>query len=218
MCGRFTIAVEKETLDTYVTDRYEVESISEFIVPIYNISPGNKIISVINNGTKNRIGLLKWGYLPDFPIKDKIGFINARSETLFDKPSFKKAALKQRCIIIADGYYEWDKYKQPMRITTDQKLFGIAGIWNTFIDSDGNKNHTVAIVTTNARDDISSIHERMPVILTKEKENIWLNPYQNIEELKSVLKPYEGRLDAYPVSKEVNYSNNNYSGLIVNIN
>lgn len=217
MCGRFTIAKAKDELVEYINSQYNIVSIPiDFNIPNYNISPGNDIISVIYDGNVYRIGLLKWGYLPNFPIKDRNGFINARAETIFDKPSFKKAALKQRCVVLADGYYEWDKERQPMRITTDGKFFSMAGIWNT-TEVDGKKVHTVAIITTTAHDNISDVHNRMPVILDYQAEKIWLDPNKDIEELQAVLIPYQGIIDLYPVSKAVNYSKNNYQELIFDI-
>ena len=215
MCGRFTIAVEKDELQEYISNHYEINFLPlGFELPNFNVSPGNNVISIISDGKMYWIGLLKWGYLPPFPIKDRNGFINARAETLFDKPSFKTAALKQRCIILADGYYEWNKDKQPMRILTDGSLFGMAGIWNTFIEEDGRKTHSVAIITTTAKESISVVHNRMPVILNNDTEKIWLNPQMNIEGLKTALQPYQGEMDMYPVSNEVNYSKNNYQALI----
>ena len=125
---------------------------------------------------------------------------------MFEKPSFKNAVLNQRCVIIADGFYEWQQTtKQPMRIITDSKLFSMAGIWNTIITKDNKKIHTVAIITTTPNDIMKSVHNRMPVILTKETESIWLD--RNIKDpnkLKEALVPYLAEMHVYPVSKKVN--------------
>ena len=108
-------------------------------------------------------------------------------------------------MIIADGFYEWQQTtKQPMRIITDSKLFSIAGIWNTIITKENKKIHTVAIITTTPNDIMKPVHDRMPVILTKETEAIWLD--RNIKDpnkLKEVLKPYPFEMHVYPVSKKV---------------
>ena len=133
--------------------------------------------------------------------------INAKAETLFDKPAFAKAALYQRCVILADGFYEWqqEKEKQPFRITTGATLFAMAGIWNTIINSKGQKVHTVAILTTEASKSMGGIHSRMPLILDKEKEAIWLDATNHDKtSLQSIFTPYDGPLHMYPVSKKVN--------------
>lgn len=208
MCGRFTITVSSDELNDYVLKRYKIYNQGLFEIPNYNIAPGTSIIAIIHDGLKHRIGTLKWGYLPPFPIKSTVGFINAKAETIFEKPSFKKAILRQRCSIIADGFYEWkqEQVKKPMRIITDGSLFGFAGIWNTVIDDKGNKSHTVAILTTDANKKMSEVHHRMPVILNKETEEIWLNTNSDMDKIKSILKPYENHIDIYPVSPRVNSS------------
>lgn len=207
MCGRFTITVTYDELQKYVEEKYEIEKISpDFRVPNYNVAPSMDVISILYDGKRYRIGLLKWGFIPSFNPDDKIGFINAKAETVFEKPSFKKAILSQRCVVLADGYYEWkqDETKQPYRITTDQKLFAMAAIWNTVTDSSGKKIHTVAIMTTKASGITEEIHERMPVILDKDTEKIWLNPkYIDPLDIKSVLQPYKGMIHMYKVSKRV---------------
>lgn len=216
MCGRFTITVSKEDLENYTKNQYDIDDIGyEYNVPNFNVAPGTDIISVIHDGKKHRIGLLKWGFVPPFTMKEQVGFINAKSETIFDKPSFKNAAMKQRCIILADGFYEWKTDdKQPYHIQTDSKMFAMAGIWNSYNDSKGKRVNTVAIVTTEANALMQSIHERMPVILTKESEKIWLNPYSTQDELKEVLTPFKSEMKMHPVSKKVNSAKVNEKELI----
>ena len=208
MCGRFTITVTFDQLQTYVQQRYQIDAIQqELILPRYNVAPGTDIISVIYDGKQHRIGLLKWGFIPEFSKDQKVKIINAKAETLFEKPVFKQAALTRRCVILADGFYEWQagKEKQPMRIMTDGGLFAIAGIWNTYIDQQGNKQHTVALITTTAREELQAIHDRMPVILTKESEAQWLNvQLQDAKRLQTLLQPYPYPMSAYPVSKKIN--------------
>lgn len=221
MCGRFTITVTYNELEQYIKDQFDLTfNKLEVNVPNYNISPTNDIISVINDGTHHRIGKLKWGFLPPFKIDSKIGFINAMEETIFEKPSFKKAALNQRCIVLADGYYEWKKSdtKIPHLIKTKDGLFKMAAIWNTVTNQDNNKVNTVAIITTKANAQTSSIHERMPVILSDEAANVWLNPkIKDIDILKSQLTSYNEEMIIYPVSSEVNNVRNNYPSLIAKI-
>lgn len=212
MCGRFTLAISAKQLSSYVMEKYKIEQFAaDDFKPKFNIAPTSQVISIIHDSKKYRMGTLKWGFVPSFSKDDKqFQMINAKAETLFDKPSFKHAALKQRCVILADSFYEWnkhDKTEAPRRIlTTDQKVFAMAGIWNTFVKDDGTKVHTVAIVTTRANEMMETIHDRMPVILTKKGEDIWLNPViQDKKQLEQVLIPYQkDKMHMYKVSKKVN--------------
>jgi len=212
MCGRFTLAISAKALSSYVMDKYQIYDMNmDDFKPQFNVAPSSQIISIIHDTKKYRIGTLKWGFVPSF-AKDEKSFqmINAKAETLFEKSSFKQAALKQRCVVLADSFYEWDKQDKhlpPRRIlTTDQKVFAMAGIWNTFEKSNGEKVHTVAIVTTKANQMMQTIHDRMPVILTKKAEEIWLNPHVTDEmQLKNILVPYDqDKMKMYKVSKKIN--------------
>ena len=110
MCGRYGISVTKEELSEYLSKHYNIDVLNENIVlPRYNIAPGMNVLSLINDGTKFRVGLLKWGFVPEWSKDENIGYkmINARSETLSQKPSFKKSLSQRRCIILADGFFEW---------------------------------------------------------------------------------------------------------------
>lgn len=213
MCGRFTITVDLEDLRVYLEDHYAIKDMKpSFDLPRFNVAPGQDVITVINDGTKNRVGTLRWGLIPSFAKDEKMGFqmINAKAETLHEKPSFLPSFTHKRCVILADSYYEWNKdetSKTPMRILLkDEKLFPMAGLWSTFVKDDGTKIHTCTIITTEANELTKQIHNRMPVILSAEEEKIWLNPRNtNIYELSHMLKPYQSSLmKAYPVSKLVN--------------
>jgi len=217
MCGRFTITVTMDELKEYLSDYYDIDEMkSDIIVPRYNVSPGQDIISIINDGTKNRVGLLKWGFVPSFAKDEKIGYsmINAKSETLEQKVSYKPSFEHKRCVILADGFYEWkkeDKKKIPMRILMkDQSIFPIAGLWSTYVKPDGTKHFSTTIITTQANDLVSTIHDRMPVILTDESRKTWLNPrITDLRLLSEILKPYEPeKMYSYPVSSLVNSSQN----------
>ena len=225
MCGRFTLAISAKQLSDYVMEKYHIDDyIKDEALPKFNIAPGSEVISIIQDLKKYRIGTLKWGFIPSFS-KDDISFqmINAKAETLFEKPSFKKAALSQRCVILADSFYEWnknDKKEAPRRIlTTDQKIFSMAGIWNTYVKEDGSKVHTVAIVTTKANDMMSRIHDRMPVILTKKGEDLWLNPLvKEQKQLEKVLIPYQSdKMKMHKVSKNVNRSTYEFEDAIIEL-
>jgi len=213
MCGRFTITVTMDELKDYLSEYYDIDEMkSDFVLPRYNVAPGQDVISIINDGNKNRVGLFKWGFVPSFAKDEKIGYsmINAKSETLQEKPSYRPSLEQKRCVILADGFYEWkkeDKHKIPMRILMkDKSIFPIAGLWSTFTRSDGSKLHTCTIVTTQANEIVSDIHDRMPVILTDETKISWLNPrITDYKILTTLLKPFDSkRMYTYQVSSKVN--------------
>lgn len=146
--------------------------------------------------------------------------INAKSETLAIKPSFKDSFINKRCLILADGFYEWkdvNKKKIPMYIKLKNNgLFTFAGLWSGYKKEDGTKHYTCTIITTSANELIQPIHERMPVILTKESEEIWLNPnIKDIDLLNNILKPFSTeKMKLYQVSELVNNSRNETSRCI----
>ncbi|OLS40358.1 SOS response-associated peptidase [Bacillus sp. MRMR6] len=224
MCGRFTLTASVDEL----VDRFDIEFFlqQEQYAPSYNIAPSQSVLSVINDGEQNKMGFLRWGLIPAWAKDPSIGFkmINARAETLHEKPSFRNAFQKRRCLIVADSFYEWkkldDKTKTPMRITlkTDQ-LFAMAGLWEKWISPEGASIYSCSVITTNANDFIKDIHDRMPVILKPEDEKLWLNPQlTNKTALNSLLKPLEPKLmDAHEVSSLVNSPRNNSIELIQKI-
>lgn len=218
MCGRFTITLSKEDLLDYVNQKYNKPIMKDvYTGPNYNVAPGMDILSVIYDGHKHRIGLLNWGFKPDFLPHDKVGFINAKAETLFKLPSFKTAAQKRRCLILSDGFYEWKKDdKTPLRIVTDGGMFAMAGVWNSYQGRDG-ITHTVAIITTEANEYMKAIHDRMPVILNDEQQQSWLGNDTPIYMLMDLLKPYQGDIRAYEVSHRVGSVKNNDPSLIKDI-
>lgn len=215
MCGRFTITVTMDELKDYLSEYYDIDEMkSDFVLPRYNVAPGQDVISIINDGAKNRVGLFKWGFVPSFAKDEKIGYnmINAKSETLSEKPSYRPSLEHKRCVILADGFYEWkkeDKNKIPMRILMkDKSIFPIAGLWSTFIRPDGTKLHSCTIITTQANEIMKDIHDRMPVILTEEDRKIWLNPrISDYRSITPLLKPFEPEfMYTYSVSSKVNTS------------
>jgi putative SOS response-associated peptidase YedK len=222
MCGRYSLFANFREIEerfgeaTFEEDEYE-ES--------YNIAPSQMVLSVINDGVKNRLGYLKWGLVPSWAKDSKVGFkmINARAETVHEKPSFREAFKKKRCLIVADSFYEWkrtENRKVPMRIKMkNNELFAMAGLWESWKSPSGELVHTCTILTTAPNDLMSTIHDRMPVILKQADEQSWLNPeVKTIDELKPFLIPLEnGLLEAYEVSDKVNSPKNNDSDLIVKV-
>jgi putative SOS response-associated peptidase YedK len=205
MCGRFTITVSIEEL---MLRYYIDQKTNRYHTPRYNVAPTQMVLAVINDGERNRIGELQWGLVPSWANDQKIGYkmINARSETLLEKASFKNLINRKRCILPADGFFEWKKQngkKQPMRITMkDKNIFSMAGLYDTWQSEDGKKINTCTIITTQPNQLMKDIHDRMPVILKEEDEEVWLNRNNtNIEELMSLLQPFpEDLMYAYPVS------------------
>jgi putative SOS response-associated peptidase YedK len=217
MCGRFTITVSIDELRDYLKEDYDIDLEERlFDLPRYNVSPGQDVIAIINDGKKNRVGLLRWGFLPSFAKDETLAYsmINAKSETLSEKPSYQEAFKSKRCIILADGFYEWMKDKsdkKPMYIhKKDKSIFPMAGLWNTWTKPDGTKIHTCTIVTTEANDLMKPVHDRMPVILEASSKTLWLNPGEkNISTLSRLLKPYDANaMSLYPVSTLVNTAKN----------
>ncbi|MEK5149072.1 SOS response-associated peptidase [Psychrobacillus sp. FSL K6-4615] len=220
MCGRFTLFTDY----VQILERFDVDVAfaEENYSPSFNVAPSQSVISIINDGSSNRLGGLLWGLIPSWSKSEKIGYklINARSETVESKPSFRHAFLKKRCIIVMDSFYEWvvgPDGKTPMRIKMkDDGMFGAAGLWESWKNPNGQTIHSCTILTTEANTLVKDIHDRMPVILTRENEKEWLNPsLQDKETLKSMLVPFDAALmEVYPVSSEVNSPKNNHIGLL----
>ncbi|WP_036638784.1 SOS response-associated peptidase, partial [Paenibacillus durus] len=169
-----------------------------------------------------RIGQLRWGLVPSWAKDDKSGgkMINIRAETLTDKPSFRRLLSSRRCVIPADGFYEWRNRggsKQPMRILMrDGGIFSLAGIYDIWVDTDGKKLATCAIITTEPNDLTAEIHNRMPVILRPEDVGLWLErSIHDIDILAKLLKPFGAeKMKAYPVSTKVGNVRNDSKDLI----
>jgi putative SOS response-associated peptidase YedK len=204
MCGRYSFSPEIQQIIT----RFKIDEVTFEYTPRYNIAPSQMIPAIIANEGRNRLGLLKWGLIPFWAKDEKIAIktINAKAETVHEKPAFKHAFRKKRCIIPADGFYEWKKTntgKQPMRITLkSEEPFGMAGLFDTWTAPDGTKVHTCTIITTKPNELVVDIHDRMPVILRPEDEEIWLDrEKQDVELLQSLLVPYPAEeMRAYMVS------------------
>ncbi|CCF16862.1 uncharacterised ACR, COG2135 family protein [Brevibacillus laterosporus GI-9] len=207
MCGRFTLFAKPDDLK----ERYNLEEIPFELKPRYNIAPSDYIAAIINHNGINHIGQLKWGLIPSWVKDEKTTYkmINAKAETIRDKPSFKNLIIKKRCIIPADGFYEWKRIesdKQPMRIMMkDESVFSFAGLYDTWISPNGERVNTCSIITTKPNALMGDIHDRMPVILKQEDEALWLDRgMQEGNVLESLLLSYdENQMKAYPVSKMV---------------
>jgi putative SOS response-associated peptidase YedK len=222
MCGRFTITVTLEELIThYLIDDSKIAVLK----PNYNVAPMHNIPAVITSDEGKRLGELRWGLVPFWAKDEKIGnkMINARAETIAEKPAFKRLLKSKRCLIPSDGFYEWRKEgpsKQPMRILMkDGGIYSFAGLYDTWEDPEGNKLSTCTIITTTPNSLMADIHYRMPVILRPEDEADWLGRDNNdVESLLKLLKPYDAsKMKAYKVPATVGNVRNNSKELLEDI-
>jgi putative SOS response-associated peptidase YedK len=206
MCGRF---VRKTDL------REAAKFFSAAVVetdqgPSYNVAPRQPIAVVMEAG-RRRIVSMQWGLIPSWSKDANIGYkmINARAETILEKPSFKGAFKHRRCLIIADGFYEWREEgtrKVPVYIfLKDKGPFGMAGIYETWKSPAGEEIRTCSIITTAANEFMKKIHERMPVIIKREDESTWLSDKSDEQALIGLLKPYRAsQMQCHEVSAAVN--------------
>lgn len=206
MCGRFSIFADPSRL----AERFEVGLPAEGLRPRYNAAPTQALPVILNEGDR-AIQLLRWGLVPFWAKDPSIGsqMINARAETLAEKPSFRNALKKRRCLVLADGFYEWKKTptgKIPMRVAlTSGDPFAFAGLWEIWDSPEGDKLRTFTIVTTSPNELVEPIHNRMPVILRPEHEALWMDNHAEPAAWLDVLRPYPAELmRAYPISKRVN--------------
>ncbi|QQK76842.1 SOS response-associated peptidase [Salicibibacter cibarius] len=218
MCGRFTLFDQIKAIQKRFG--INVSKLDE-ATPSFNIAPSQSVIAIINDGERNRLGQLRWGLIPFWAKDTKIGYkmINARAETITEKSSFKHAFIRRRCLIPANGFYEWktvNGQKQPYLIQLKgEGLFGFAGLWEKWTDGEETI-FSCAIITTEANEMMSDIHHRMPVIVKKEEEASWLDPnIQDPNTLKQFLLPIDSdEMKAYAVSADVNSAKNNHEGLL----
>lgn len=229
MCGRYTLT---PSMDELLQEMGLLEDLQEAL-PRYNVAPTQKVpVLRLEDPTDPqspyRADLLRWGLIPSWAKDPSIGnrMINARAETITEKPSFRDAFAVRRCVVLADGWYEWLKTpsgKQPVRIQlASGEPFGFAGIWERWEpkkEVEGAEAfdavHTCAIITTEAAASLQRIHHRMPVVLKQGQWREWLHPDAPDPVLKDMLGPYAGEdLGVYPVSTDVNSPTNDRPGLV----
>ncbi len=217
MCGRYTITVQPELL----AERFDAALPPEMSEPRYNAAPTQTLPVLLNEDVHN-VQMLRWGLVPHWSKTANADYhmINARAETLEEKSTFREALRKRRCLVLADGFYEWKKTddgKVPMRITLKSgEPFAFAGLWETWKDREsGELLRTFTIITTTPNDLMVPIHDRMPAMLLPEVEKAWLDDAAGPEAWRELLRPYPADLmKAYPVSKLVNSPSNESAALI----
>jgi putative SOS response-associated peptidase YedK len=213
MCGRFALY---SSLDE-IKEVFAVQQVEMDLSPSYNIAPTQPVAVVVHKDGVNRLQAMVWGLIPAWAKDASIGsrMINARSETLGQKPSFRRPLGNQRCLIVADGFFEWQKTEQgriPMFIRLkSQRPLGFAGLYDVWTSPSGEKITSCTIITTDANELVRPIHERMPVILPRPDYEVWLDPAPKpASQLLPLLRPYLAQdLEAYPVSRLVNSPANN---------
>ena len=211
MCGRFTLHTPVEIL----VERFSLSSLDFSYNPSYNVAPTQNVFTILPKGSTPTASLIRWGLTPPWQKKGQSSppLINARLETVADKPTFKGLVNTQRCLIIADGFYEWKKEgakKYPVYITLDNgEPFAFAGLWDNASPA------SCTIITKEANDFIKPIHHRMPVILTPETEKLWLAPLTFSEIRDSLLIENPGPLKHHRVSTLVNSPRNNVASCIL---
>ena len=211
MCGRKTLTMSKEAIiEELMVDEWKVEDYT----PSYNIAPTqNSLVLVQEKGSKI-VRSMKWGLIPAWSKSELYGskMINARTETVTTKPSFKSLIPKYRCIVLSDGYYEWKQIggrKVPFFIQKqDGGLMLFAGLWTTWSVS-SKRVFTYTILTTKAQGNISAIHDRMPTLIDKAKAEMWINLDNKFSEVERELTDNNGMLNYYQVSDFVNKPSNN---------
>ena len=215
MCGRYTLYTKAEALEEHFHAQLEMP-----YMPTYNAAP-SQALSVVLDDDPGSIVRADWGFVPHW-AEGKEGVkaqINARGETVADKPFFRNAFKKNRCLVLANGFYEWlhaEQGKVPYWIGLKSKEpFAMAGLWSRVHDSSGRLHATFGIITTTANELVGRIHDRMPVILSEVDEEDWLNPQLGVDDAKALLAPYPVQgMVAYEVSSRVNSPGYNEEDLV----
>lgn len=250
MCGRFTLTASIEDIQQHFGVLHVPSAFREVYRPRFNVAPGQDVLTVVAmtpetlNGARTAAAAgaapggsaslnagsdvvrtlrwHRWGLIPPWAKEPSIGYrmINARSETVAQKPSFRHAFRRRRCLVPADGFYEWrteGRRKVPFRFRMrDGSLFALAGLWETWTPPDGGEPITsCTVLTTDANDVVAPVHHRMPVIIPPDHYDTWLDPEEEPEALKALLSPYPpSAMEGYAVSTEVNSARNDYPELI----
>lgn len=214
MCGRYSIT---SPLDA-INNLFQTDS-GINLAPSYNVAPTHEVPTVRADGDKRTLTKARWGLIPSWAKEASIGsrMINARAETVSEKPAFRSAFQNRRCILPANGFYEWtragDDTKQPWLIgLANQALFGFAGLWESWDDPAGATVESCSILTTDAAADITQIHHRMPVILDPSEFECWLGAPAN--DARALLRPHPGPFAFHTVSKRVNSVANDDASLV----
>ena len=219
MCGRYSLIADIGEL----AQRFEFDGDWLSFEAAYNIAPTQQVLTVREHGKGREAAFMRWGLIPSWAKDPSIGarMINARAETVAEKPAFRAALHRRRCLVLADGFYEWQrlsgsKAKRPMRIMLKTgEPFAFAGLWETWRDSAGERIESCTIITTTANELLAPIHNRMPVILSKGSESFWL---EGSVDDANLLRPYDSdAMATYEVSTLVNAASNNVPEVLARV-
>lgn len=208
MCGRYTLTVDPAELMA----RFHLTGADAVVAPRYNIAP-TQDVAVVLDQSPHVLSMARWGLIPSWAKDPNIGMrmINARAETLAEKPAFRTLLKKRRCLVLADGFFEWrknaDGTKTPMRVMLKSgRPFALAGLWDTWKTPQGDWLRTCTIITTEPNDVVTHLHNRMPAILPEDHEADWLShDHDDPGFLRTLLQPYPAEaVCAYAVSPRVN--------------
>ena len=221
MCGRSSLTKTEKELEERFQATFYSEDLERYNpLPNYNVAPTH-MMPVITNEDVLHFNVYRWGLIPFWAKDEKIGskMINARVETIIEKATYKNTFQKKRCLVPMDGFYEWKKEgkdKIPHRIiTTDQEIFSVAGMWESWKNPTGHTIHTFTVITLPANECMSKLHDRMPAILPRDQEKLWLDNDLTREDALSLLQPYDSfKMDFYEVSNKVNKVSENDPSLI----
>ena len=209
MCGRFRLGKGREALKKHIRAEGDVDW-----DPRYNVAPGQGVAAVRQDPVepKREIVILRWGLIPFWAKDPNSGYkmINTRSETAVEKPAYREALRSRRCLIAADGFFEWKKLgkeKQPYCFTLpDEGILAFAGVWDRWKSTDGKSIESCSILTTAANELVQDVHDRMPVIVRPDEYDLWLDPgYKDMNGIAELLRPISPvAMKKYPVSSRVN--------------
>ena len=216
MCGRF---VQAHDAADYAEHFGATVAATEARAPSWNVAPTDQVYAVAEHDGARLLGTFRWGLIPWFAKDMKIGArqINARAETVHTKASFKESFAGRRCLIPADGFYEWERLESGDKLPhyiyrADAAPLALAGLWASWRDETGERITSCAVITTRPNQLVERLHDRMPVVLGDERWNAWLDPhFDDVAALRAMLEPLEGRLlSEHPVSTLVNSVKNNF--------
>ena len=215
MCGRYRLSRRKQVVEEYFESASEVSE-EEDPSPRYNIAPTQGVATIRHSGSSRILSMMRWGLVPSWATDIKIGnqLINGRGESVLEKPAFREAFRTRRCLIPADGFYEWKKsgkQRQPFHFgMKDNSLFAFAGVWDRWRSPGGPMLQSCSILTTAANELLDGVHDRMPVILPRRHYETWLTaPSSETERLAELLVPFDAAfMRRHPVSSLVNKPEN----------
>jgi putative SOS response-associated peptidase YedK len=215
MCGRVILTLSAKMIEAILNDSLDINDLNiDDFIPRYNISPGQNLLSIIQHKDQKRAGYMKWQFVPTFAKSEADGyqFVNARSESIHEKSSFKDAFQTRRCIVLCNGFYEWHRNaseKTAHFFHNKDHLIPLGGIWNAYTQKDGSKNYGFSLITTEANQTMSPVHHRMPVIIPFDQVNQWLNKSTSLSNLQVLMRPMKNDyLSTYEVSNHVNKIHN----------